>query len=138
MMKSCLAAGTHIGLISVEAMPVSANAFNLYTLASTESWQRPSVRDIAVVRGLIPLTDVELAHRLDVDERTIRKWKSGQTRMVYTTWCCLCWPDWGCRSITLSMTEDTLPDATEYETAIVSPVSLPDIWKVVKIGQKPG
>ena len=51
------------------------NAFNLYTLASTESWQRPSVRDIAVVRGLIPLTDVELAHRLDVDERTIRKWK---------------------------------------------------------------
>jgi hypothetical protein len=26
-----------------------------------------------------------------VDERTIRKWKSGQTSMVYTTWCCLCW-----------------------------------------------
>lgn len=54
---------------------VKTNAFNLYTLASTESWQRPSVRDIAVVRGLIPLTDVELVHRLDVDERTIRKWK---------------------------------------------------------------
>ena len=70
---------------------VKTNAFNLYTLASTESWQRPSVREIAVVRGLIPLTDVELAHRLDVDERTIRKWKSGQTRMVYTTWCCLFW-----------------------------------------------
>ena len=70
---------------------VKTNAFNLYTLASTESWQRPSVRDIAVVRGLIPLTDVELAHRLDVDERTIRKWKTGQTRMVFTTWSCLCW-----------------------------------------------
>jgi len=61
------------------------NAFNLYTLASTETWQTPSVRDIAVVRGLIHLNDVQLAHRLDVDERTIRKWKSGQTRMVYTT-----------------------------------------------------
>jgi len=36
------------------------------------------------------------------------------------------------------VTEDTLPDASEYETAIVSPVSLPDMWKVVKIGQKPG
>ena len=70
---------------------VKTNAFNVDTLASTETWQMPSVRDIAVVRGLIPLTDMQLAHRLAVDERTIRKWKSGQTRMVYTTWCCLCW-----------------------------------------------
>lgn len=70
---------------------IKTNAFNLYTLASTESWQRPSVRDIAVVRGMIPLTDVELAHRLDVDPRTIRKWKSGKTQMMFTTWCCLCW-----------------------------------------------
>ncbi|MXD17826.1 korC, partial [Escherichia coli] len=38
-----------------------------------------------------PLTDIQLANRLDVDERTIRKWKTGQTRMVFTTWCCLCW-----------------------------------------------
>ncbi|WP_257607895.1 korC, partial [Klebsiella pneumoniae] len=50
-----------------------------------------SVSDISVVRGLIPLTDLELAHRLAVDPRTIRKWKSGQTQMVFTTWCCLCW-----------------------------------------------
>ncbi|MGC6652994.1 hypothetical protein ACP0G4_24900, partial [Escherichia coli] len=28
---------------------------------------------------------------LSMDERTIRKWKSGETRMVFTTWCCLCW-----------------------------------------------
>jgi hypothetical protein len=41
--------------------------------------------------GTYLLTDSQLANRLDVDERTIRKWKSGQTSMVYTTWCCLCW-----------------------------------------------
>ncbi|RXP40029.1 hypothetical protein D9K48_23120 [Escherichia coli] len=38
-----------------------------------------------------PLTDIQLANRLDVDERTIRKGKSGETSMVFTTWCCLCW-----------------------------------------------
>ncbi|MBQ5189003.1 korC [Klebsiella pneumoniae] len=39
----------------------------------------------------LPLTDIQLANRLDVDERTIRKGKSGETSMVFTTWCCLCW-----------------------------------------------
>ncbi|HDU1794867.1 TPA: korC [Klebsiella pneumoniae] len=66
---------------------IEAGEFNGYTLVSGENWKPPTVDDIAVVRGLIPLTDI----RLDVDERTIRKWKTGQTRMVFTTWCCLCW-----------------------------------------------
>lgn len=70
---------------------IKTHAFNGYTLVSTKYWQTPSVSDISVVRGLIPLTDSELAHRLAVDPRTIRKWKSGQTQMVFTTWCCLCW-----------------------------------------------
>jgi DNA-binding XRE family transcriptional regulator len=70
-------------------------------------------RKIQLVRGLILLTDSQLANRLDVDERTIRKWKSGETSMVFTTWCCLCWlADWVCRSITLSVAEDSLPDAS--------------------------
>ncbi|ADF64741.1 Uncharacterised protein [Enterobacter cloacae] len=50
-----------------------------------------TARETTFVRGLIPLTDIQLANRLNVDERTVRKWKSGQTRMVFTTWCCLCW-----------------------------------------------
>ena len=70
---------------------IKTHAFNGYTLVSTKYWQTPSVSDISVVRGLIPLTDLELAHRLAADPRTIRKWKSGQTQMVFTTWCCLCW-----------------------------------------------
>lgn len=78
----------HLTLIS---SLIKNHAFNGYTLVSTKYWQAPSVRDIAVVRGLIPLTDLELAHRLAVDPRTIRKWKSGKTQMVFTTWCCLCW-----------------------------------------------
>ncbi|HCS6391504.1 TPA: korC [Escherichia coli] len=51
-------------------------------------------RQAAVVLSLIPLTDIQLANRLDVDERTIRKWKSGETSMVFTTWCCLCCLCW--------------------------------------------
>ncbi|HBQ2525064.1 TPA: korC [Klebsiella quasipneumoniae] len=65
---------------------IEAGEFNGYTLVSGENWKPPTVDDIAVVRGLIPLTDIRLANRLDVDERTIRKWKTGQTRMVFTTW----------------------------------------------------
>ncbi|WP_370597799.1 korC [Morganella morganii] len=70
---------------------IEAGEFNGYTLVSGENWKPPTVHDIEVVRGLISLTDIQLANRLDVDERTIRKWKTGQTRMVFTTWCCLCW-----------------------------------------------
>ncbi|ECQ9991309.1 MAG: korC [Hafnia sp.] len=70
---------------------IEQKKFNGYTLVSGEDWQMPTVHEILLVRGLIPLTDRQLAHRLDVDERTIRKWKSGQTQMVFTTWCCLCW-----------------------------------------------
>ncbi|EFC3707594.1 korC [Salmonella enterica subsp. enterica serovar Muenchen] len=70
---------------------IEAKKFNGYTLVSGEDWQKPTVDEIQLVRGLIFLTDSQLANRLTVDERTIRKWKSGETSMVYTTWCCLCW-----------------------------------------------
>lgn len=64
------------GLIELEK-------FNPETLCSGESWMAPSASEVSVVRALIPLTDIQLANRLDVDERTIRKWKSGETRMVF-------------------------------------------------------
>lgn len=70
---------------------IEAGEFNGYTLVSGEHWQIPTAHETGLIRALIPLNDIQLANRLDVDERTIRKWKSGQTRMVYTTWCCLCW-----------------------------------------------
>ena len=70
---------------------IESGEFNGYTLVSGEDWQLPTARETNFVRGLIPLTDIQLANRLNVDERTVRKWKSGQTRMVFTTWCCLCW-----------------------------------------------
>ena len=95
--------------------------FNGYTLVSGEDWQKPTVDEIQLVRGLISLTDSQLANRLTVDERTIRKWKSGETSMVYTTGAaCAGWPDWVCRSITLSVAEDSLPDASEHESSLVS------------------
>ena len=70
---------------------IEAKKFNGYTLVSGEDWQKPTVDEIQLVRGLIFLTDSQLANRLTVDERTICKWKSGETSIVYTTWCCLCW-----------------------------------------------
>lgn len=70
---------------------IEAGEFNGYTLVSGEDWQKPTAPEILLVRDLIPLTDIQLANRLDVDERTVRKWKSGQTRIAFTTWCCLCW-----------------------------------------------
>ncbi|GKV75844.1 hypothetical protein PEC106568_10180 [Pectobacterium carotovorum subsp. carotovorum] len=70
---------------------IEAGELNGYTLVSGEHWQAPTAPEIVLVRRMIPLTDIQLANRLDVDERTIRKWKSGQTQMVFTIWCCLCW-----------------------------------------------
>lgn len=55
---------------------IDLEKFNPETLCSSESWMAPSASEVCVVRALIPLTDIQLANRLDVDERTIRKWKS--------------------------------------------------------------
>lgn len=33
----------------------------------------------------IPLNDMQLADRLDLNERTVRKWRSGETKVVFTT-----------------------------------------------------
>lgn len=70
---------------------IELGTFNPETLCSGESWMAPSASEVCVIRALVSLTDIQLANRLDVDERTIRKWKSGETSMVLTTWCCLCW-----------------------------------------------
>ncbi|EKK3990669.1 korC [Cronobacter sakazakii] len=70
---------------------VATGTFNAYTLLPGEEWERPEIADVRHVLSLVPLTDVQLANRQDVDERTIRKWKSGETSMVFTTWGCLCW-----------------------------------------------
>ncbi len=70
---------------------IETSKFNGYTLVSGEHWQVPTAHETGLVRALIPLNDTQLANRLDVNERTIRKWKSGETHIVFTTWCCLCW-----------------------------------------------
>ncbi|MBW7681298.1 korC [Leclercia adecarboxylata] len=64
--------------------------FNADTLLPGEEWTRPETDDVRHVLSLIALNDMELADRLDINERTVRKWRSGETRMVFTTWCCLC------------------------------------------------
>ncbi|WP_273840523.1 korC [Providencia rettgeri] len=69
---------------------IDSGEFNSGTLWTGEKWERPNTRDINQIRSMIPMTDIALANLLDVDERTIRKWKTGETRMVFTTWCCLC------------------------------------------------
>ena len=66
----------------ISAELIEAKQFNGYTLVSGEDWQIPTAHEIAAGRGPYPLTDIRLANRLDVDEHTIRKWKTGQTRMV--------------------------------------------------------
>ncbi len=101
---------------------IEAGEFNGYTLVSGENWEKPTAPEIQLIRSLIPLTDIQLANRLDVDERTIRKWKSGQTKIVYTTWCCLCWLGWVCRLIILSAAEDSFPEVSEKEASLISPL----------------
>lgn len=54
------------------------------------SWLPPSTAEVCFIIGLTGLTDYSLANKLGVNDRTVRKWKSGETTMVFTTWCCLC------------------------------------------------
>lgn len=76
--------------ISRRQQLVATGTFNVDTLLPGKEWIRPNIADVRHVLSLITLNDMQLAARLSVRERTVRKWRSGETRMVFTTWCCLC------------------------------------------------
>nr|ELR5044929.1 hypothetical protein [Providencia rettgeri]ELR5144573.1 hypothetical protein [Providencia stuartii] len=52
-------------------------------------------------------------------------------------WCtppgaaCAGWLGWGCRSITLSVAEDSLPDASENESSLISAAGTDDMRETV-------
>lgn len=52
--------------------------FKMHSLLAGENWEYPDAGDVKQVLLMIPLTDIALANRLDVDKRTIRKWKAGK------------------------------------------------------------
>ena len=76
--------------ISCRQQLIATGTFNAHTLLPGEEWTRPANADVRHVLSLIALNDMQLADRLCVREHTVRKWRSGETRMVFTTWCCLC------------------------------------------------
>ena len=76
--------------ISCRQQLVATGDFNAHTLLPGEEWTRPENADVRHVLLLISLNDMQLADRLHVRERTVRKWRSGETKMVFTTWCCVC------------------------------------------------
>lgn len=76
--------------ISLHHQLMTTGTFNIYSLLPGEEWARPEIADVRHILSLIPLDDKQLADRLHVRDRTVRKWRSGETRMVFTTWCCLC------------------------------------------------
>lgn len=70
---------------------IFAYGLNAETLLSGDEWINPNKNEVALVLNEIKLTDKEIALKLNVNERTVRKWKSGSTRMQFPTWCCLCY-----------------------------------------------
>ncbi|EOV9576603.1 korC [Cronobacter sakazakii] len=76
--------------ISLRQQLMTTGSFNIDTLLPGEEWARPEIADVRHILSLIPLDDTKLADRLHVRDRTVRKWRSGETKMVFTTWCCLC------------------------------------------------
>lgn len=68
----------------------ATGTFNIETLLPGEDWSRPKPAEVRHVLSMITLSDMQLADRLHINERTVRKWRSGETEMVFTTWCCLC------------------------------------------------
>ncbi|PIF06765.1 korC [Candidatus Pantoea floridensis] len=76
--------------ISLRQQLAATGTFNIETLLPGEEWSRPELGEVRHVLSMITLNDMQLADRLHVKERTVRKWRKGDIRMVFTTWCCLC------------------------------------------------
>lgn len=54
---------------------VATGTFNVHTLLPGEEWVRAEIVDVRHVLSLIALNDMQLADRLHVTERTVRKWR---------------------------------------------------------------
>lgn len=58
---------------------------------STISWKVPNGNEIREIIELIDMTETDIAEKLCIQTRTIRKWKSEDSHISFGNWFCLCW-----------------------------------------------
>ncbi|MDR3443291.1 MAG: transcriptional regulator [Legionella sp.] len=53
-------------------------------------WEKPTGEEIKVALSMAGWSGVELSRRIDTNDRTVRRWLSGDQPIPYAVWCILC------------------------------------------------
>ncbi|MGH1472687.1 MAG: helix-turn-helix domain-containing protein [Cellvibrionaceae bacterium] len=69
---------------------VSSGVRDSCLLPSSDDWETPTSTEIRAVLNMAGWTGEELARRVDVKGRTVRRWTSGESGIPYAVWCVLC------------------------------------------------
>ena len=60
------------------------------TLCECSSWSPPSPDEIRAVLSMANWSTTEFARKAGIEDRTARRWASGEKPMPYLAWCVLC------------------------------------------------
>lgn len=58
-------------------------------LPFSQGWESPSPQDVRIILQMAALTEHKAGLYVGLDQRTIRRWKSGTTAPSYAGWCLL-------------------------------------------------
>lgn len=53
-------------------------------------WVVPTVEEIKAVLAMTGWSGVEFSKKIDTNDRTVRRWLSGDQAIPYAAWCVLC------------------------------------------------
>ncbi len=59
-------------------------------LQKAARWVVPTVEEIKAVLAMTGWSGVEFSRKIDTNDRTVRRWLSGDQPIPYAAWCVLC------------------------------------------------
>lgn len=59
-------------------------------LQGPENWSTPTGPEIKTALAIAGWSGVEFSRRIDTNDRTVRRWLSGDQPIPYAAWCVLC------------------------------------------------
>jgi hypothetical protein len=66
------------------------SAIRAETLCEFTSWMPPNPDEIAAALSMASWSTSEFARKAGIEDRTARRWASGEKAMPYLAWCVLC------------------------------------------------
>lgn len=54
------------------------------------SWTPPTAEEFRIMLSVLGCSQTTFAYMIDVTDRTVRRWASGEKQVAYSAWCIMC------------------------------------------------